>query len=121
MTWILSAWVLLLLICAVTLLLSFVKTPIVVYHMPLGRWRGMVLYPFVLFRGPKELVSQQMYDHEMALVYQVRRDGWLKFYWTYLKDWRKYGHRQIPYEVEARRIAERSVRSRVTSPYARRA
>lgn len=62
---------------------------------------GMVLYPFVLFKRSKEDVSDRLFRHELQHVYQVRREGWLKFYLTYLWYQVRYGYSKNPYEVEA--------------------
>lgn len=80
----------------------------VVYHFILFRWwkwiGGMVIYPFIFFKKPKEEVGDSIFRHEMEHIYQVRRDGWLKFYalhawWTLTK-----GYRNNPYEVAAYEI-----------------
>jgi hypothetical protein len=49
------------------------------------RYRAMVLFPFMLFRDPKDQVSDQLFRHEMEHVYQVLRLGWFGFYWRYIR------------------------------------
>ncbi len=73
--------------------------------------RAIVLYPFVLFVEPREQVPVSVVQHEMIHVRQVRRDGWIKFYFSYLREYflaliRTRGrhleaYRAISYEVEA--------------------
>lgn len=74
--------------------------------------RGVTLYPFVLFSETPEGVSDSLLRHELEHCYQVRRQGFLKFYLSYLyfyiRGRLRYRHhalayRNIPYEVEARR------------------
>lgn len=69
---------------------------------------GMTLYPFVLYRP--SVPSRELMRHESIHVEQVRRDGWIKFYATYLWDWAKgiiryksFGRAYlgIPYEIAA--------------------
>ena len=68
----------------------------------MGRYRGKVLYPFVLFSQAQEEVSDQLFRHELEHVYQIRRNGWFKFYFMYLVWAVKYGYLNIPYEIDAR-------------------
>lgn len=67
----------------------------------LGYPAGIVLYPFMLFKRSKAEVSDKLFRHELQHVYQVRREGWLKFYLTYLWYQVRYGYAKNPYEVEA--------------------
>ena len=66
---------------------------------PYNAW---VLYPFMLFRHQQEVVSDRLFRHELEHTYQVKRDGWVKFYSLYL--WRSVwdGYLNNMYEVEAR-------------------
>lgn len=70
----------------------------------LGYPAGIVLYPFMLFKRRKEEVSDKLFRHELQHVYQVRREGWLKFYLTYLWYQMRYGYAKNPYEVEANAV-----------------
>lgn len=67
----------------------------------MGKWRGKVLYPFVLFSQAKDDVSHQLFRHELEHVYQLRRIGWLWFYLKYLALAVRYGYRKHPFELEA--------------------
>lgn len=69
---------------------------------------AITIYPFSFFReaNPPEWLR----THERIHVAQVRRDGWWRFYasyiWQYLRGrWRRMGHdaayRAIGYEAEA--------------------
>lgn len=71
----------------------------------MGRYRGKVLYPFMLFAKPRKEVSDELFRHEMEHVYQIMRDGWWGFYIKYLWYAYRYGYIEIPYEVEARKAA----------------
>ena len=64
----------------------------------MGRFKGKVLYPFVLFSQSE--VSNQLFRHEMEHVYQIRRDGFLRFYLKYV--WYSiHGYQKNPYEIAA--------------------
>ncbi len=67
----------------------------------IGRWRGKVLYPFVLFRMSKEKVSDSLFRHEMQHVYQVWQMGWLGFHFKYVWLGIRHGYRNHPFEIEA--------------------
>ena len=69
---------------------------------------GIVLYPFIFCSEKKP--SVKIINHELIHILQVRRDGVIRFYFNYLKEYiqfRKNGfkHREaylaISYEVEA--------------------
>lgn len=73
-----------------------------IYKLP-KMMEGIVLYPFVLFRnGPSE--SRYLFRHELEHVYQVRRDGFFKFYIKYIWYNFKVGYWNNPYEAEARAV-----------------
>jgi len=65
------------------------------------KWRGRVLYPFVLFSQSKDEVSDQLFRHELEHVYQVQRMGCLWFYVKYLFLAIRYGYKNHPFEIEA--------------------
>lgn len=74
-----------------------------------GKWimwsyRGKVLYPYVLFRDAKEDVPDWLFRHELEHVYQVQREGWLKFHVKYLYWLIRYGYDHNPYELAAIKI-----------------
>lgn len=75
----------------------------VIYNSRLIRkgYNAWVLFPFMFFREAKEDVSDTLFRHEMEHVYQVMRDGWWRFYITYLWHLYRYGYMKIPYELEA--------------------
>lgn len=62
---------------------------------------GVTLYPYILYRHERDDVSDQMFRHELEHVYQIRRDGFFKFYFTWLRDAYRFGYDNIPYEIEA--------------------
>lgn len=68
---------------------------------------GITIYPFVFYEGVPDLPLRV---HEWTHVFQVRLDGWFKFYFKYLVNYFKNrlsgmddydAYRSIPYEVEA--------------------
>jgi hypothetical protein len=65
-------------------------------------YKAWVLYPFMIFSQQQKEVADTLFRHELQHVYQVRRDGWFKFYGLYL--WRSLwdGYLNNTYEVEAR-------------------
>lgn len=65
---------------------------------PYGGWTGLTLYPFV-FLAPWWTI--QDLRHELIHVWQVRRDGWLRFYVTWLWQRLVRGYRYISVELEA--------------------
>jgi hypothetical protein len=65
---------------------------------------GITIYPFIFFKQRKEDISDRLFRHELEHIYQVRREGWLKFYIKYLYYQIRLGYRNIPYEVEARAV-----------------
>lgn len=78
-----------------------------VYNFLPFRWSwigGMVIYPFMLFKRPKEEVSDRLFRHELEHVYQVRREGWFKFYLTYLWESIRRGYKSNKYEVAANAV-----------------
>ena len=69
---------------------------------------GIVIYPFILFSIEKPGVK--LINHELIHILQVRRDGILKFYFNYLKEYylsrnKNLNHNEaylsISYEKEA--------------------
>ncbi len=64
--------------------------------------RGIVLWPFVLFRDHADDVDATLFRHEMEHVYQVLRSGIFVFYFRYLWYHFRYGYDANPYEIEAK-------------------
>lgn len=73
--------------------------------------RAITLYPLILFAGSQNQVSEKLYRHELEHIYQVKRLGIVRFYFSYLQSylklrWNGKGHQlaywEIPFEVEAR-------------------
>jgi hypothetical protein len=67
----------------------------------MGRFRGKVLYPFVLFKQAQDEVTDVLFRHEMEHVYQVKREGWFGFYLKYLWVNIRHGYASNPFEIEA--------------------
>lgn len=76
--------------------------------------QAIVLYPFVFFSAPRELVSEAIICHEMIHVRQVRHHGWARFYAKYLWEYfslrikgadQRAAYLGISFEREAFRLA----------------
>lgn len=61
-----------------------------------------VIAPYIFFRTSRDDTSDRLFRHEMQHIYQVKEEGWLKFYVKYLWYSIRYGYKKNPYEVEAR-------------------
>lgn len=72
------------------------------FKMPFTKWSaGVVLYPWMLFKGEPSQVPDYLFRHELQHVYQIQRDGFFKFYFKYLWYLLRHGYLDNPYEVEA--------------------
>ena len=66
-------------------------------------WYGfgaITLYPFILFRSGRN-TEQRTRRHELIHFWQVSKDGWFRFYLTYLWAAMRLPYREIPAEIEA--------------------
>ena len=45
---------------------------------------GIVLYPFILFALPQEAMYRELIQHELIHARQVQREGFFRFYITYV-------------------------------------
>lgn len=80
-----------------------------VYKFLPFRWSwigGMVIYPFMLFKRSREEVTDRIFRHELEHVYQVRREGWFKFYLTYLWESLRRGYKGNKYEIAANAVED---------------
>lgn len=82
-------------------------------------YRGKVVYPFMFFSYLQEAVPDWLFRHELEHIYQVRREGWCKFHAKYLWYLIRYGYKNNPYEVDARKkehtkltVAEKKLKNR---------
>lgn len=74
-----------------------------------SRFVAITLYPFIFINLKRNDPSfLDILDHELVHIDQVRENGWLKFYFTYLKDYvsnirrgSKDPYMDIPAEKEA--------------------
>lgn len=65
---------------------------------------GMTLGHTILFKYPEShYVGRRTVAHELEHVRQIEREGLIKFYVKYLWYNIRYGYRNNPYEVAARR------------------
>lgn len=78
----------------------------IIYKFPWfwGKYWGITLYPFILFKYRKKFVTERMFRHEWEHVRQIRDLGWFKFHWQYLKELLKKGYTDNKFEVAARRV-----------------
>jgi hypothetical protein len=60
----------------------------------------------MIFKQKKDDVTDILFRHELQHVYQVKREGWLKFYLKYLWYSARFGYKKIPYELEAWKIQD---------------
>ena len=63
------------------------------------------LFLQILTIGKPYELSESHYNHEACHIEQVKRDGRLKFIAKYLFYNIKYGYKNNPYEVEARKLS----------------
>lgn len=73
---------------------------------------GITLYPFIIYRGSKKEVPEDVHNHEMIHIYQQRELLVIGFYALYVYYWLKnrakgqdnlHAYANIPFEVEAYR------------------
>ena len=67
---------------------------------------AITLYPFILFSSTIANLKKQknpahLFKHEYIHIEQIRKLGWLKFYFLYLVENAKNGYKENKYEVEA--------------------
>jgi len=79
------------------------KIRIVYNFLPLRRsWiGGITIYPFIFFKRTREEVSDRLFRHELEHIYQVREEGWFRFYFTYLIESIRHGYKGNKYEIAA--------------------
>lgn len=74
-----------------------------IFKIPgMGRYSGMVLYPYMMFRHDTYHTTGRLFRHELQHVYQIERWGWLRFYTKYLMETLRHGYKKNSFEVEAR-------------------
>jgi hypothetical protein len=62
---------------------------------------GITIYPFIFFKRKREEVTDRLFRHELEHIYQVREEGWLKFYLSYIWESIRHGYKGNKYEVAA--------------------
>ena len=65
------------------------------------RFRGRVIYPFILFLQEKEDVPDWLFRHELEHIYQIRRMGYIMYHIKYMLLFIKHGYSKHPFELEA--------------------
>lgn len=76
------------------------------WFVPRG-YKAWVIAPYIFFRTSKEETTDRLFRHEMQHIYQVDKNGWLKFYIKYLWYSIRHGYQNNPYEVEARELQDK--------------
>ena len=79
------------------------KIRLIYNFLPLRRsWiGGITIYPFIFFKRKREEVSDRLFRHELEHIYQVREDGWFRFYLTYIWESIRHGYKGNKYEIMA--------------------
>lgn len=67
-----------------------------------SRWRGVVIYPWVLIKHKKGETGDVLFRHELQHIYQIRNIGWIRYYLTWWWYTIRHGYINNPYEVDAR-------------------
>lgn len=65
---------------------------------------GMCVWPFLWFKKGS-LHIDRLYRHELEHCYQAKELGRLKFYFTYILKFLRYGYWNHPFEIKARRAS----------------
>lgn len=77
----------------------FNRFDVAAFHTPLG--------PIIHTRVDLgSIEGRSLLAHERQHREQMKRLGLIRFYGTYLKQWRRYGYSHMPLEEEARRAQE---------------
>lgn len=70
------------------------------YFFPFAR--AMTLGHTIIYKYPKEKISQATIDHELKHVEQIEKLGLIRFYAKYFYYNLRYGYKKNPFEVKAR-------------------
>lgn len=81
---------------------------VVLLWMKLSGFAGITM-PWAIYIHPHRLHDWKLIAHERVHEQQIERDGALRFFTRYLWWSLRYGYRDNPYEVEARRGASATV------------
>ena len=74
------------------------------WYMKLLKYDGLTTYwDTIYFKDREALQNNRIMRHELCHIEQMKRDGKLKHFFTYNYYWIKYGYKNNPYEVEARK------------------
>ena len=71
------------------------------------KWYGWTSNWGVIYLHPEHLNNQLLIKHEQAHAMQIQRDGylWQPIKYTYYL--MRYGYKNNPYEIEARKLSEK--------------
>ncbi len=65
-------------------------------------YRAHTIPPFGIFIKKEYKGNEKILNHDLIHWKQYKRMGLFKFYFTYLKQFLKYGYNKMPMEIEAR-------------------
>ena len=65
---------------------------------------GVTLWPFIFIYPPKEAKNLRLVKHELVHIDQWKRYWIVGFLPLYLYQFIKYGYKNMPLEIEARRL-----------------
>ena len=80
-----------------------------IYYIPFdipGSQMAATIPPFGIFIESKYKTDKSILRHEMVHWSQYNRMGFFKFYYTYISEYKKYGRKYGPMEVEARKLSK---------------
>jgi hypothetical protein len=80
-----------------------------IYYIPFdipGSQMAATIPPFGIFIESKYKTDKSMLRHEMVHWSQYQRMGFFGFYSTYISEYKKYGRKHGPMEVEARKLSK---------------
>jgi hypothetical protein len=80
-----------------------------IYYIPFnipGSQMAATIPPFGIFIESKYKTDKSILRHEMVHWLQYNRMGFFKFYYTYISEYKKYGRKYGPMEVEARKLSK---------------
>jgi len=97
------------LISLLILLIYFSLKEDKIYYIPFdipGSQMAATIPPFGIFIESKYKKDNSILNHEMVHWSQYRRMGFFGFYSTYISEYKKYGRKYGPMEIEARKLSK---------------
>jgi hypothetical protein len=97
------------LIVSCVFLLYIINKKDKIYYIPFdipGSQLAATIPPFGIFIESKYETNKTILRHEMVHWSQYNRMGFFGFYSTYFSEYKKYGRKNGPMEVEARKLSK---------------